>query len=344
MNQTPQDRLVEELFNAGLDALIRGESIEPILAPHPQHAVTVRSMLQFATNLRSVLEVAPNPTARAATRYQVMARAQKPRRFWGSLVSGWGLPRTITAAALIAALLLGTTSGAVAVSANALPGDPLYLVKTQVEDIQLALAFTEDQKAEFAINRAANRTTEIAGLAAQGKPVSAETIARLASHTSFALALAESAKATNIQRLLSITERQLEVLAQVAASAPPAALPGLERALEAGQQGRDRAFAALERAKPAATPGGSSEQAGPGQPNSAGGGAAGDLGPTRGPGAGGQNGAAASRTPGPAGTPPGQVDRTPEASRTPGPAGTPPGQVDRTPGPAGTPSGQTNRP
>ncbi|MEK7216144.1 MAG: DUF5667 domain-containing protein, partial [Chloroflexota bacterium] len=274
MSQTPQDHLVEELFNAGLDALIRGEPIEPIQAPHPQHAVIVRSMLQFATNLRSVLEVAPNPGARAATLYQVLARSEKPRGLWGGVAAVLARPRAITAAALIAALLLGTTSSAVAVSAGSLPGDPLYLVKTQVEDIQLALAITEDQKAEFAINRAANRTTEIAALAAQGKSVPAETIARLAAHTSSALALAEGTKPSNIQRLLGITERQLEVLAQVASIAPAAAQPGLERALEAGHQGRERAKAALERAKPAATPGGSSGQAGAAPP---------DQRPTRGP-------------------------------------------------------------
>ncbi len=131
------------------------------------------------------------------------------------------------------------------------PGDPLYPVKIGWENLRLQLAVTDDARASASAELASRRTEEIAEMAAEGRSRYQEAVDRLSNHTADAVSrLQQEAPPEDLgQRMLEITQRQQQVLATVAASAPPAAQPALQHALEVARQGHSKAQAALERAQ-----------------------------------------------------------------------------------------------
>ena len=121
-----------------LDALAQGESIERILARYPQEAAQLRPLLQTAAGLPA-LRMEPSEAVKMRSRQKFMAQADLLRRP-SKRQSLWFLPRFASgfvAAGLVAIVL---STGAVAASGSALPGDPLYGIKRTVENIQLSTA------------------------------------------------------------------------------------------------------------------------------------------------------------------------------------------------------------
>ena len=119
-----------------LDALAQGESIERILARYPQEAAQLRPLLQTAAGLPA-LRMEPSEAVKMRSRQKFMAQADLLRRP-SKRQSLWFLPRFATgfvAAGLVAIVL---STGAVAASGSALPGDPLYGVKRTVENVRLS--------------------------------------------------------------------------------------------------------------------------------------------------------------------------------------------------------------
>ncbi len=127
-----------------LDALAQGESIERILARYPQDAAQLRPLLETANGLPA-LRLEPSEAAKMQSRQKFMAQADLLRRTTARKTLGF-LPRFATgfiAAALVAAVL---STGAVAASGSALPGDPLYGLKRTVEDVRLQTAASPTQR------------------------------------------------------------------------------------------------------------------------------------------------------------------------------------------------------
>jgi hypothetical protein len=121
-----------------LDALAQGESIERILARYPQEATQLRPLLQTTAGLPA-LRMEPSEAVKMQSRQKFMAQADVLRRPPPRKSMGF-LPRFATgfvAAGLVAIVL---STGAVAASGSALPGDPLYSVKRTVENVRLSAA------------------------------------------------------------------------------------------------------------------------------------------------------------------------------------------------------------
>jgi hypothetical protein len=121
-----------------LDALAQGESVERILARYPQEAAQLRPLLQTAAGLPA-LRMEPSEAVKIRSRQKFMAQADMLRRTPTRKSMGF-LPRFATgfvAAGLVAIVL---STGAVAASGSALPGDPLYNVKRTVENVRLSTA------------------------------------------------------------------------------------------------------------------------------------------------------------------------------------------------------------
>jgi uncharacterized membrane protein YgcG len=145
-----------------LGRLDDGEPIDRILARYPDHAASLRPLLETATALAD-LRRAPRETARIASRRAFLAQAHELRestarpRFW--------LPRrmAIAIAALAAFIFM---SGAVAASASALPSEPLYGVKRAVEDARLLVA-DGAEKEQLAASFGQRRRDEIYQLLAR---------------------------------------------------------------------------------------------------------------------------------------------------------------------------------
>ena len=253
MTNHPNKKALEELLQQGLEAQAQGESVDALLAQHPQEAADLEPLLSFAVQLEDSWKVTPTSGARAAARYQVLARAsQRPR----GLLAAFGLlpqrPRPLVVGMVTVLLLALGSTGAVSASANALPGDSLYPVKTGWEQIQISLTFDEGAKARAYAALAERRTEEVAELKSQGKPVSPEGVAALTSQTLAAITALGKEPDPSVslgEKMLEITQRQQQVLEEVAAAAPAAAQPALQHALEASRSGHQRAQEALDRAK-----------------------------------------------------------------------------------------------
>ena len=150
-----------------LDALAQGESMERILARYPQDAVQLRPLLQTAADLPA-LRMEPSEAMKLRSRQKFMAQADQLRRPAARKRMGF-LPRFATgfvAAGLIAVVL---STGAVAASDSALPGDPLYGVKRTVETVRLDTAASPVVRDELQREFDQRRRDEANGLLDAGR-------------------------------------------------------------------------------------------------------------------------------------------------------------------------------
>lgn len=131
MNSALEQKLIE-----CLDALDSGRSVEQILARYPDDAAALRPMLETAMQLGQ-LRVAPSTAAQNKSKHAFLKQAAalqsapRPRYFWQRLWRGLVPVMGVAAALLIGVLLLANA---------AIPGEPLYGAKLQLEDWRLSLA------------------------------------------------------------------------------------------------------------------------------------------------------------------------------------------------------------
>jgi hypothetical protein len=155
--------LEDALINA-LDLLEQGETVEQILAHHPETAAQLRPYLLAAAGLSATAVAAP-ASVRQASKENFLQYAEamqtRPR-----LMAGLWLRRTFSFA--LAALLLILGAGALlTIAANeTLPGDTLYGAKLFVETVRLDLN-TDPQAAVKMVERLRQeRVEEVAALIA----------------------------------------------------------------------------------------------------------------------------------------------------------------------------------
>jgi len=141
-------------------------------------------------------------------------------------------------------LLVVTTTGTALAAESSLPGQPLYPVKRASEAIRLALTWQTEGRAWLQIEFAERRLAEVAAVCGEGEcptdllddlgvqtQEAQEEVARLPVDKSAAL----------LDRMVALTGHQEQVLSRILETAPDAAHPGLERALERSQHGHERA-------------------------------------------------------------------------------------------------------
>jgi hypothetical protein len=153
-----------------LDALAQGKSVEQILARYPQEAAQLRPLLQTAAGLPA-LRMEPSEAVKMRSRQKFMEQADMLRRPAPHKSMGF-LPRFaigFVAAGLVAIVL---STGAVAASSSALPGDPLYGIKRTVENVQLSTAGSpvvrDELQREFE-QRRRDETNELLDIGREGK-------------------------------------------------------------------------------------------------------------------------------------------------------------------------------
>jgi len=238
----------------------RGESIERCLQRYPQHIGQLAPLVQVADRIGKTRHPTLSVPATKAIEQSLLKRATEIKQSKAK-PSRWPLPFSlrplVTVAAtliVVLALVLAGGGGIVYASTDSLPGSPLYGVKRATEQVQLFLAPMGTGRAELHIRFAQRRLEEVQALAETKGKVDEETLAAIAEETELALKEVEGAhpaeKSNLLEKLASLTERQQAVLKGVQAKAPEAAQKGLNRALEASQQGHERASKALEKEKP----------------------------------------------------------------------------------------------
>lgn len=172
-------RGIESALDKCLSCLRKGDSIEACLAQHPNFSDELEPLLPAALRAQQLRESRALPQAalaagrseflcQAAALRDSRAQAQKRqgifsrlsdglRATWNSLTMRKGA-LTIMVTAL---LLFGLLSGGTMASANSLPGDPLYPLKRVSEQVQLALTFGEETKAELLTSFEKRRVEEV---------------------------------------------------------------------------------------------------------------------------------------------------------------------------------------
>ncbi len=203
--QAPVPVDIATALDACLLRIRSGESIEGVLADYPLQAATLHPLIEAALTVGTVPSApAPDPAKRAAYRERFLTLAAallgaasrvstnghvpdtaRPtpapwyRRAYAAVVAflgtpGYGRRLGIAAAGLVLVLMVATT-GVLAVSAESLPGDPLYPVKEVSRSVELALAITPDAREAVLERQETEKQVEIVLL--QERPSRPPTIA-----------------------------------------------------------------------------------------------------------------------------------------------------------------------
>lgn len=183
MTRNPEE--IEQILQVLLDrVLIERKSIDSVLAQYPDLESELRPHLQAALWLvdqKRALEPRPGFVRASRRRLvdqihqeQVMAGVHPgpPARPWAWFARLFASPSPafkLVGILLVAILLVSATSGVALASQNALPGDPLYPVKLQVEEVALALTPSNAGDAQLHIEFAGRRLSEIQGLVQAGR-------------------------------------------------------------------------------------------------------------------------------------------------------------------------------
>jgi hypothetical protein len=259
----------EHVLNICLDRLQEGDTLQACLASYPAHASRLAPLLRVAALLETS-DIEPMPakdfrTGEArflAHASQLRARRQQALlshqgRVFSNLL---GSTRRLVVASMVSVLLLcGVLSaGTVSAASASLPGSRLYPVKRAAEALVSSVAFTPALQTRVHLAWADRRLREVEALMAQDGVVDETVLGDLENETGQALAAAEQADPDQLTVVVAHTRQQQAVLRHLLDKAPPAARPGLERALAASAQGQVRAQSALDGARPgrpAASPG-----------------------------------------------------------------------------------------
>ena len=252
----------EDILHTSLELITQGASIDECLARYPDYAAELEPLLTVAISVRARLTPGLSHMARGRIRAAVLAewdRRSAPKQWrWPLPVL---VPRWAAVAASVVVVLMASGTGTVLASSSSVPGDPLYPVKQVREDVQLWLTRSPEAKADFYTRLVRRRSEELKGLALAGKVGPASiAAARLENHVAGISAVAARTLASNsgtgvdIEPALAIKLADSLKTQQSAASefqrllseAPVKARGGLERALQAIHQARDRVQAAQE--------------------------------------------------------------------------------------------------
>ncbi|MDD5311874.1 MAG: DUF5667 domain-containing protein [Dehalococcoidia bacterium] len=162
---------LEEIFNECFERLLSGESLDSCLRRYPQHAAELDQMLRMAFDVkRRAYPIQPRPEFKYWARVRmhgVQDYLSKQPVESGPSIFHWRRSWAVALSAIMAFVL--ATGGTAAASSQAMPDQPLYGVKMAVEQAQIALTFSEVDKAELHAELAEKRAQEVAVMANQGK-------------------------------------------------------------------------------------------------------------------------------------------------------------------------------
>ncbi|MFW6112351.1 MAG: DUF5667 domain-containing protein [Chloroflexota bacterium] len=250
----------EEILQECLELLEQGISVEECLNRYPEEASDLEPLLRTAAASKGAFMQSASAGARSRIRSRVMDewdKQHKQRSFpWGLPVF---MPRWAATALLVILVILLGGSGTVFASGGAVPGEALYPVKEFREGAQLFFTRSPQEQVSLQTQFIKERAQELQELAVE-KEVNKEAInialGRLDQHLSSINTLAtkeDSKKAAGIRRELqsAITEQKAvhDSLQEILVDAPPEARPGLEKALQLIERGRERVRSALEELK-----------------------------------------------------------------------------------------------
>ncbi len=184
------DDILAALLDECYERLRAGESLSACLQRYPEHAQALAPLLETITQVSRLRPVPERPREMAAqTRAQFLANARRLRASqpvaslrerlaagWAAFLASFSRPRALPAGmwvALLAVVLVGVlATGVITASAKALPGDPLYPVKTATEQARILLARDPATRAALLEQFGQERLREAKAVVEQQRPVS----------------------------------------------------------------------------------------------------------------------------------------------------------------------------
>ena len=189
----------------------------------------------------------PDPLRRASARHAFLGQAARLRAgpAAGRLPRSRAVGRLFRLAAAVTAALglaLASMTGVAYAADGALPGDVLYPLDQEIEQLQLALSPSAEHRTDLLLAMAGERLQEAEDLAAQGDEehmaVALESYEQIVSAVSDAVDSSESEDKSALTRQLNeqLTDHE-ERLQAIRQHVPEPAQSGLDRAIEAARQG-----------------------------------------------------------------------------------------------------------
>src|SRR5437870_2835843 len=153
-----------------LDQVLRGElTRQEAIELRPDMEDRLNLLTDLTDDLRSLPRYKPDTDFRNRARLRLLQHiqdTQQRRHWWESLVQPvQGLPGWASRVSAVVIASGGLTFGASYASASALPDDRLYPVKRAVEQVQVAMATSDEAKANTYLDLADRRAAEIAATA-----------------------------------------------------------------------------------------------------------------------------------------------------------------------------------
>lgn len=110
---------------------------------------------------------------------------------------------------LVALAFVGTGATAFA-SGNSMPGETLYPVKLEMEDLRMGLTGAPDEQVDLALNQAGNRIDEMIALLGAGESIPEQCFTRLAFNLNLALNLAAGQQDADFDAALTHIHQRLQ--------------------------------------------------------------------------------------------------------------------------------------
>jgi len=212
-------------------------TVAECLARYPESADELKPLLETAGAIQAVPAVQPAAAFKQATRARLLRLQYSPtlgERLNGLFALGGSWRYAATA--FVVVLLFAATSGGVAYAASgSLPGSAFYPVKRAVEQVQLNLATTSEDKARVYMEFADHRLNEALTLSERGQNQLAEqAVKEYDDDVNTAVTTVPYQNLSAAQSISNALNRQQQRLR--AAQAPGAGKKAIQNALNASQK------------------------------------------------------------------------------------------------------------
>jgi hypothetical protein len=197
-----------------LKELETGQSLDTVLARHPDEADQLRPLLLTAQNLKAMPVARPRSHVQHANRQRFLGEAIAMRRI-RERRPAFGLFRPVAVAASLVLMLASLGGGATVYAAsNSLPDSPLYPIKLATEQARLWFVFDENDRAGILLDQSETRMTEIRKLVQEGKPVESNVLSAMRGRITRATDIINKTDAPTdlVARANELSSRQEDIL------------------------------------------------------------------------------------------------------------------------------------
>jgi hypothetical protein len=158
-----------DAFEACLQALEKGETLDAALARFPSLSSDLRPMLEASLHAQTLARPSFPDAAQRRVRSRLLQTASEMREAKRTRRRTWLYNFRPLAVTVLLALFFLSSTGLVNASSGSLPGDNLYPVKRTWEDFRLIFVFSEEAREGLEMEYEGERVVEIHELLAKGR-------------------------------------------------------------------------------------------------------------------------------------------------------------------------------